>query len=558
MKEKERQLSFLLNLSDELRYLSDPSEVFETITFRVREYFDADICGYHEIKNGSVVEKWYIPEQNRYLVPKDYDWRRYKKLSQMIKEGKIIISNNTKNDNLLDYEFKEFCNVIGIRSFIIIPIIKEDNVVGVFFIDKDKSYKWIKSDIELAKDIAERTWMTVERVRDEKEKKLLFAKTIEEQKKLETIIENIDANVWITDTVGNITSLNLNDIEGLTLKTHEKSIYDLIKDLKIIQMDGRSISKEILPLIQAMKGEKTRWEEQIVDSKTGELRYREHRSSPIKNKYDEVISIVGITQDITKRKKTEQSLRESRDRGLELIRKLKEADELRTSFLSSLSHELRNPLATIMMGINLLQEIEYSKEIQEQTLEMMARQGEQLSRLVDDLLDMTRITRNKFKLNLETVELNKLIDNIAKDSYSWFEKKHITNEVNISEDKIHIKGDSIRLTQAIENLVHNASKFTPKHGKISIKLEKDYITNEAIVSIKDTGEGIAPKLLENIFEPFVQVKNNLGKSSSGLGIGLSIVKDIIKRHDGTIKVLSKGRGWGTEFIIRLPIIQTER
>lgn len=362
----------------------------------------------------------------------------------------------------------------------------------------------------------------------------------------------MDANVWISDKQGNITPLNY--IDGLGLGSGKRSIYDLIKNLEIFEIDWTPVSKDILPLFQSIKGKKTRWEEGVIDEKTGKLKYREHRSSPIKDKDGNVSGVVGLTYDITDRKEMEKSLIESRKKGLELIKKLKEADESKTSFLSSLSHELRNPLATIMMGLDLLQGTEENKEIQEKTIEMMVRQGKQLSRLVDDLLDMTRITQNRFELKLEDVEINRLLSNIVKDSWSDFDKNQIGQDINISKKPIYIKGDPIRLTQAIENLLHNASKFTPKYGKISISLKEDYRRSQVVISIKDNGEGIGPELIENIFQPFVQVKNGLGKSSAGLGIGLSIVKDIIERHNGTIEALSRGRGWGTEFIIRLPII----
>ncbi|HLR20797.1 MAG TPA: ATP-binding protein [Tissierellaceae bacterium] len=558
MDHNEKQLRFILGLTDKLRFLSDPNEVQKTIIMETMNYFNSDICYYWETCNDKIIVKQDVLADELYSAIRKFKLDEHRYLKRVVKYGKPIIVNNLDHLNSLDHTVKQFFVEIRIRSFLIVPIVKKTNTIGILTIGKCEPYKWTKSDIRLGIDIAERTWMAVERAKDEKERELLLSRATEERKKLEAIIENIDANVWFSDTSGNITSLNFNHIEGLARKIHRKSIYDLIDELPIFQMDGSLMSKDVFPLFQAIEGEKVRWEERTLLPETGEERYREHRSSPIKDEYGEVIGVVGLTQDITGRKNLEQSLIESRKKGLNLIRELKRAEKLRTLFLSSLSHELRNPLATIMMGLNLLHQTEQSKEIQEKTIEMMHRQGEQLSQLVDDLLDMTRITQNKFELKLETIELNRLLNNIIEDNSPHFEKKRIKNKRDIIKEKLYIKGDPIRLTQAIENLLNNAEKFTPKDGEIRIKLDKDCIRNEAVLSIKDNGEGISRKILKEIFEPFVQVKNDLGKNSDGLGIGLSIVKDIIDRHNGNIEVFSDGRGWGTEFIIKLPILQNER
>lgn len=553
-KEKEKQLRFILNLSDKIRSLSNPSKIFKTITKEAKEYFNADICGYNEIQNNMIIEKLHTSTKDTSVSTNKYEWYKYSKINKILKSGKAVIVNDISKDKLLDNQLRQWSIKAGISSSIAIPLIKEDNLVGIFFVDKYKPYRWKKSDVELARDIADRAWMAVERAKNEEEKKSLLLKVDKERKRLKGIIENIDAGIWICDILGNMTLLNSNVSIDTIGEINKTPIKELIDQLEILDINGTPILEDNIPVFKALKGKTVKSENILKNTKNGEILYIGSRISPKKDKDGNIIGVIGITQEISDRKKMEEALIDSRRKGLELIRKLKKTDESRNLFLSSLSHELRNPLATLMMGLNLLQQEGQNNEIKENTIKMMSRQGDQLSRLVDDLLDMTRITQNKFELELKTIEINKLLNNIIKDNSTLIDEKGIIKKIDIQEDKIYIKGDPVRLTQAIENLIHNASKFTPKHGIISIMLKQDYIKNEVLISINDTGEGISPKLLKNIFEPFVQVKNGLGKSYAGLGIGLSIVKDVITKHNGTIEVFSKGRGWGTQFIIRLPIL----
>ena len=235
---------------------------------------------------------------------------------------------------------------------------------------------------------------------------------------------------------------------------------------------------------------------------------------------------------------------------------IKQAEELRIAnqnkneFLGALSHELRNPLATIVAALSLL-DISEVKEQQEKAKEIMKRQAEQLSGLVDDLLDITRITRNKIELKKENLELNNIAASVADDHKVFFNEKRIHFEIDIKEDPIYVDADPVRVKQIIGNLLHNALKFTNHGGKVtlSVYLEK----NQAIVRIKDSGKGIDPKFLPDLFEPFKQADKSLDRRNGGLGLGLSIVKGIAELHGGGVQAYSEGPGRGSEFLIYLPI-----
>lgn len=281
------------------------------------------------------------------------------------------------------------------------------------------------------------------------------------------------------------------------------------------------------------------------------------RSSPIKNKDGKIEGTVVISFDIEERIKMEEALKESNKKSLDLIEELKKTEETRKGFLSSLSHELRNPLATIELALDLMDFTEGNMDEQRKIRETIKRQTNQLVRLVDDLLNMTRITQNKFVLSLEKIQVNMLLEEIFTDNILSFRKKGIILEADMPQERIIIQGDKTRLKQVIRNILSNSLKFTPEKGNVTMTLKKDQTTKEVLISIKDTGKGIPDYIVKEIFEPYVQVRNNLGKSSGGLGLGLAIAKDIVERHKGSLKALSGGENMGTEILMRLPILDVE-
>jgi CheY-like chemotaxis protein/two-component sensor histidine kinase len=232
---------------------------------------------------------------------------------------------------------------------------------------------------------------------------------------------------------------------------------------------------------------------------------------------------------------------------------LQEADRSKNEFLSVLSHELRNPLASISAGLQLL---EISNEANHvwKAKEIMKRQVGQLYRLVNDLLDLTRITHNKIELKKERTDLNRLAYLGSQDHKPLFDNKGVILETWIGSSPINIDADPVRITQIIGNLLHNALKFTEKGGKTTLKVEEN--GPEAVICVKDTGIGIKPDILKHLFEPFTQEDTSLDRRNGGLGLGLSIVKGITELHGGSVSVSSEGLGKGSCFCIRLPLPQT--
>lgn len=229
--------------------------------------------------------------------------------------------------------------------------------------------------------------------------------------------------------------------------------------------------------------------------------------------------------------------------------KLVEANRYKDEFLATLAHELRNPLAPIRTGINVLK-IGKSDQLQ-RVLPMMERQVSHMVRLIDDLLDVSRISRGMLTLKRTRVELSTIIDSAIETSQPLIHAANHKFTVTVPGNVVWLDVDVTRLTQVISNLLNNAAKYTPQGGQIELVAE--VVGNEAVIRVIDTGIGIPVKMLPRIFELFTQVDRADDRSQSGLGVGLALAKHLAEMHDGCIEVTSRGEKGGSVFTLRLPI-----
>lgn len=236
---------------------------------------------------------------------------------------------------------------------------------------------------------------------------------------------------------------------------------------------------------------------------------------------------------------------------------LQESLRSRDRFLAMLGHELRNPLAPITNAMQILQIPQVPPELARTSREMMARQVRHLTRIVDDLLDVSRIVENRIPLHKERIDLVEIVRTAAADLRALAAAKALTLTVLLPSSPIYTLADATRISQAISNLLDNAIKFTDSAGTITLQLQHVADTAPlALLTVRDTGVGIDPAFLPKLFEPFVQADRSLDRSGGGLGLGLAIVKGIVELHGGTIHATSPGPGRGAEFSIRLPLVAT--
>jgi signal transduction histidine kinase/ActR/RegA family two-component response regulator len=229
---------------------------------------------------------------------------------------------------------------------------------------------------------------------------------------------------------------------------------------------------------------------------------------------------------------------------------LRVADRNKDEFLAVLSHELRNPLAAIRNSAYILMRSPSDMSAAQLAREVIDRQTTQLTRLVDDLLEVTRIARGKLQIRLKRIELGGVVHRAVEDQRSLFDARRILLEERMPPSNLWIEGDSARLIQVIHNLLGNAAKFTPSAGRVAVSLTPE--GREAVLSVKDSGVGIAPEDLLRVFEPFVQL-GQTGTAEPSLGLGLALVKGIVELHGGTVSACSSKVAGGSEFLVRLPL-----
>lgn len=245
-------------------------------------------------------------------------------------------------------------------------------------------------------------------------------------------------------------------------------------------------------------------------------------------------------------------LKSNEERLHELASELSESDRRKTEFLATLAHELRNPLAPIRSGVELVAERAARPTEVRDISAMMGRQVDQLVHLVDDLLDISRISQDKIVLQRRPVTLGDVVHGAVEASRALIEMQGHTLELDLPDRPVRMDLDPVRITQTLANLLSNAARYTPKGGSVRVSARAS--GDEAVLSVADDGEGLAPDEIERVFEMFTQVSGTAPREHGGLGIGLTLSRRLVELHGGTLRAYSEGPGRGSRFEIRLPFV----
>lgn len=280
--------------------------------------------------------------------------------------------------------------------------------------------------------------------------------------------------------------------------------------------------------------------------------YFKFNLEPMRNSLGRVFGMMVIAVDITEQVRARQALERTDSERQQMLAELEAASRAKDEFLAMLGHELRNPLSPIVMALQLMRLRGDTATSREQAI--IQRQVEHLIRLVDDLLDVSKITRGKVELRRETFEIADVLAKAVEIASLLFEQRNHQLVIEASREGLQWQGDSVRLAQVVANLLTNAARYTPPGGKVTLSAWQE--PAEIVISVKDDGIGIPADLLPHVFDLFVQGRRGVDRAEGGLGIGLALVKNLVTLHGGTVSAHSDGPGQGSVFVIRLP--QTRR
>ncbi len=277
--------------------------------------------------------------------------------------------------------------------------------------------------------------------------------------------------------------------------------------------------------------------ELIVERPDGSRRTVLAHANPYHDEQGQLLGAVNVLVDISDRKETEDALRE--------------ADRRKSEFLAMLAHELRNPLAPLRNGLQVMRLANCDRLVLEQVRAMMDRQLAHMVRLIDDLLDLSRISNGKIELRKERIELRSAVRDAVETSRPLMEEAGHELTVALPPRPIYVEADRTRLAQVFANLLNNSARYTERGGHVALSVEQ--YGSDAVVSVRDDGIGIPADLLPRVFDMFTQADRSLERSRGGLGVGLSLVRGLVEMHGGRVEVHSEGRGKGSEFLVRLPV-----
>lgn len=368
--------------------------------------------------------------------------------------------------------------------------------------------------------------------RDVTDRKRMEAALLESEERFRTMADNVAQFTWMADAQGSIFWFNQRwfDFTGTTLE-------EMLGDdrARVHHPDHRE--RVVSHYWSCLKAGEV-WEDLFpLRGADGEYRWFLSRAVPIRDEAGKVLRWFGTNTDVTELREAQEALRQ--------------ADARKDEFLATLAHELRNPLAPVRSALEIMQRAAGDPALVEQARITIDRQMSHFERLVDDLLDVSRITRDKLELRLQRVDLASVLNQAVEACRPLVDQMRHELKVSLPEQPLELEADSVRLAQVLSNLLNNACKYTERGGHIQLTAYPE--DGQAVVLVKDDGQGIAPELLPSIFEMFTQLVRPVEPSHGGLGIGLSLVKRLVEMHGGTVQALSDGAGKGSEFIVRLPL-----
>ncbi|HXR57639.1 MAG TPA: ATP-binding protein [Casimicrobiaceae bacterium] len=416
------------------------------------------------------------------------------------------------------------CRAAGVRALMATPLLQDGRLAAMLLVRAAQPRQWRDEDVDLARLVARRCFESIERLRTMHE-------APESAAQVRLVADNVPAKISYVD-------------RNLHYRFNNAAYADWY-GVDNAAMAGRHVREvlgdatyfERLPYMQrALAGETVSFKSRSEHRRLG-MRMTDISCVPDIDRNGEVRGFYVMSVDTTERQQAEERLREN--------------DRRKDEFLAMLAHELRNPLAPLSNALHLWPALAHDPSRMADLRTMMERQVRQLTRLLDDLLDVSRIRRGRIELRRRPVRLAEVIDGAIEAVRPLIERNgHVLAAPPTSPD-LWLTADVARLAQIFDNVLGNAVKYTPEGGRIALWSERD--GNDVVVHVTDNGRGIPPGMLGRVFEMFVQVEPTLENAQGGMGIGLALSRLLVEMHGGSIAAFSAGVGHGTEIVVRLPL-----
>ena len=540
-KQAELNLEFLASVSQDLLRWTGVDEMMQTVGTKMAAYLGLSICAFVEIDDAAdqvvISHDWHRED-----VPSLVGVHRLAdfvegEFIQAARAGTTIVVRDTATDPRTGPEkFAEF----KIASFVCVPLIEDGQWRFALCLYHSEPYDWREDEIALAVELTERIWTRLQRLRIEQALRVSEAR-------FRVLFDRAPIAIYSCDAAGQIQEFNRCAVDLWGREPMQGSTAErFCGSLKLYLSDGTLLPHEQTPMAAVLKGEIPAAQDidVVIERPDGSCISVIVNIVPLKNERGEISGAMNYFYDITERSRLEKKTREQ---AHELADQGRRKDE----FLAMLGHELRNPLAPISNAIHLLRLRQNEDPIQIKACAIIERQLGQLTLLVDDLLEVSRITTGKIHLNEERLMLDKVVENAVETVRQLITQRRHVLALSMPAQAIWLYADAARLEQVLVNLLTNAAKYTDPGGYIWLSIEQQ--GDEAVLKVRDSGIGIAPELLPRVFDIFSQAERSLDRSQGGLGIGLSVVRRLVEMQRGTVEARST-LGQGSEFVVRLPAV----
>lgn len=523
---------FLTDLAAATQPLTDPAEVTALTARMLAEHLRCDRCAYAEVEDETI---YVITGDHSRGVPSIVGRWPVAAFGaehhRMMRADEPYIVHDVDGDTRIGPDDLAAYRATRIQSVVCVPLLKDGRFTAAMAVHQASRRQWTADEVELVRTVVGRCWEALERARAARALKESETKLRESEAMLRSVTDAARVGLVMVDEGHRYRFANRAYAEVLGLPSAD------IVGLRIADVLAPVYEQQIHPRLErAFAGERVSYELRLPPSPGSGPRFCAVAYEPRTDPSGEKLVVVVIV-DVTERLRAEEQLRE--------------ADRRKDEFLAILAHELRNPLAPIRNGLQVMRLAANNAAIVAKSRDMMDRQLTHMVRLVDDLLDVSRISRGKMELRRERILLSDVVASAVETARPAIDAPGHLLTVSVPPDSLFLDGDLTRLAQVFSNLLTNSAKYTPPSGQIWLGAER--VGCDVVVKVRDTGVGIPAEAQPRIFDMFSQVDRSLERSMGGLGIGLALVKGLVEMHGGSVVVESEGQGRGSTFTVRLPL-----